>query len=87
MPAVDADCFTMKMINRYSFVLLSSAVLLCGFFELGLSREDSFHKMKFGGVHTCKGSQNSAEMESLARFAVQEHNKKEVFFFFNSFYV
>jgi hypothetical protein len=37
-------------------------------------------KMKLGGVHDCKGSQNSAEIDSLARFAVQEHNKKEVFF-------
>jgi hypothetical protein len=34
-----------------------------------------------GGVHESQGgaSQNSAEIEGLARFAVEEHNKKEVF--------
>ncbi|KAJ0042262.1 hypothetical protein Pint_18444 [Pistacia integerrima] len=63
--------------NRYTLILLSATVLLCGFFGLGLSQDDSFIKMKLGGVHDCKGSQNSAEIESLARFAVQEHNKKE----------
>jgi hypothetical protein len=47
--------------------------------------------MKLGGVHDCKGSQNSGEIDSLARFAVQEHNTKEVFssidlFFFFIFY-
>ncbi|KAI4332913.1 hypothetical protein L6164_017783 [Bauhinia variegata] len=30
-----------------------------------------------GGVHDSPGAQNSAEIESLARFAVEEHNKKE----------
>ncbi|XP_022765703.1 cysteine proteinase inhibitor 12-like isoform X2 [Durio zibethinus] len=30
-----------------------------------------------GGVHPSQGSQNSAELENLARFAVDEHNKKE----------
>ncbi|XP_011040718.1 PREDICTED: cysteine proteinase inhibitor-like isoform X1 [Populus euphratica] len=33
--------------------------------------------MKLGGVHDCKGSQNIGEIDSLARFAVQEHNTKE----------
>lgn len=33
--------------------------------------------MKPGGVHNCKGSQNSAQIEGLARFAVEEHNKNE----------
>jgi len=55
-------------------------VLLCGCYtELGLCRQDNFLKMKLGGVHDCKGSQNSGEIDSLARFAVQEHNTKEVF--------
>jgi len=31
-----------------------------------------------GGVHDSQSSQNSAEIDSLARFAVDEHNKKEV---------
>ncbi|KAJ6428186.1 hypothetical protein OIU84_023577 [Salix udensis] len=30
-----------------------------------------------GGVHDSKASQNSVEIDSLARFAVEEHNKKE----------
>ncbi|XP_010520100.1 PREDICTED: cysteine proteinase inhibitor 6 [Tarenaya hassleriana] len=30
-----------------------------------------------GGVRDSSGSQNSSEVESLARFAVDEHNKKE----------
>ena len=31
-----------------------------------------------GGVHDSQSSQNSAEIDSLARFAVDEHNKKGV---------
>ncbi|XP_038712608.1 cysteine proteinase inhibitor 12-like [Tripterygium wilfordii] len=30
-----------------------------------------------GGVHESEGVQNSAEIDGLARFAVEEHNKKE----------
>ncbi|KAJ6702414.1 CYSTATIN FAMILY MEMBER [Salix koriyanagi] len=30
-----------------------------------------------GGVHDSEASQNSVEIDSLARFAVEEHNKKE----------
>ncbi|KFK36955.1 hypothetical protein AALP_AA4G194100 [Arabis alpina] len=33
--------------------------------------------MKLGGVHDLRGNQNSGEIESLARFAIQEHNNKE----------
>ncbi|XP_011041371.1 PREDICTED: cysteine proteinase inhibitor 6-like [Populus euphratica] len=66
------------MKNKSSLIILSVLVLLCGCYtELGLCRQDNFLKMKLGGVHDCKGSQNSAEIDSLARFAVQEHNKKE----------
>lgn len=32
-----------------------------------------------GGVQESQGTQNSAEIDSLAQFAVEEHNKKEVF--------
>ncbi|KAB1222999.1 Cysteine proteinase inhibitor 12 [Morella rubra] len=65
--------------NRFSVALfLSLVVVLCGVAELGhCIRDDHFIRMKLGGVSNCKGSQNSAEIESLARFAVQEHNKKE----------
>lgn len=31
-----------------------------------------------GGLHDSQGSQNSVETEALARFAVDEHNKKQV---------
>lgn len=34
-----------------------------------------------GGVQESRGAENSNEIESLARFAIEEHNKKEVFFF------
>ena len=37
--------------------------------------------MKLGGIRDREGNQNSAEIESLARFAVEEHNKKEVSIF------
>ncbi|XVF00162.1 hypothetical protein REPUB_Repub03eG0261400 [Reevesia pubescens] len=30
-----------------------------------------------GGIHPSQGAQNSEELENLARFAVDEHNKKE----------
>ncbi|KAK3032965.1 hypothetical protein RJ639_035793 [Escallonia herrerae] len=32
---------------------------------------------KVGGISESKGSENSLEIESLAQFAVDEHNKKE----------
>jgi hypothetical protein len=33
---------------------------------------------KVGGVSEVTGSQNSVEIDGLARFAVDEHNKKQV---------
>jgi hypothetical protein len=65
-------------INNSFFLaaLLSLVLVIC---ELGhCSGEEPVIKMKLGGVHDCKGSQNSAEIDNLARFAVQEHNNKEV---------
>lgn len=42
-----------------------------------------------GGFTDITGAQNSIDIENLARFAVDEHNKKEVlyyyFFLFSSF--
>lgn len=38
-----------------------------------------------GGIREVEGIANSAETEQLARFAVDEHNKKEVFSKFLSF--
>ncbi|KAA0025834.1 hypothetical protein IC582_019067 [Cucumis melo] len=51
--------------------------LLLAAFDLGFSIEDPFIRMKLGGVRDYIGSQNRVEIESLARFAVQEHNNKE----------
>lgn len=36
---------------------------------------------KLGGISDVEGNANSLQLENLARFAVDEHNKKEVFFF------
>ncbi|XP_058210601.1 cysteine proteinase inhibitor A-like [Rhododendron vialii] len=62
-------------VNTYLSVVV---VLLSVFCELGLCREDPFIRMNTpGGIHDCKGFQNSAEIVSIGQFAVQEHNKKE----------
>lgn len=66
----------MKKVISVSVLVL---VLLCSVCELGHCLErSSVLQMRLGGIHDCKGSQNSAEIDSLARFAVQEHNKKAV---------
>ncbi|XP_059646022.1 cysteine proteinase inhibitor 6-like [Cornus florida] len=79
---MEIDRSSMKVnINRFCVVHLSVFVLvLTTLCELGLCREEGFIRMKtlgVGGVHDCRGSQNSFEIESIARFAVQEHNNKE----------
>ena len=66
-----------KVISVSVLPVLLVLVLLCSVCELGHCLErSSVLKMRLGGIHDCKGSQNSAEIDSLARFAVQEHNKK-----------
>lgn len=43
--------------------------------------EEKYQKREMatvGGVSEIEGSQNSVEIDSLARFAVDEYNKKEV---------
>ncbi|CAK9188555.1 unnamed protein product [Ilex paraguariensis] len=68
-----------SMMKISAFPVLSlSVVLLLLSIEKGICRGDEFIRMKtLGGVHDCMGSQNSFEIEKIARFAVQEHNKKE----------
>ncbi|XP_038880981.1 cysteine proteinase inhibitor A-like [Benincasa hispida] len=61
-------------VNRIAVALL---LLLLAVFDLGFSVEDPFIRMKLGGVRDYIGAQNSVEIDYLARFAVQEHNKKE----------
>ncbi|XP_034694809.1 cysteine proteinase inhibitor 12-like [Vitis riparia] len=65
-------------LNR--LVILSLSFVLVS--QIGFCREDSFIRMPktmnlLGGVRDCGGIQNSAEIESIARFAVQEHNKNQ----------
>ncbi|KAF5474305.1 hypothetical protein F2P56_006217 [Juglans regia] len=68
----------LTIIRLSAAVLLSLLVMLSGVCELGhCFGDDQLIKMKLGGIHDCKGSQNSAEIDSVARFAVLEHNKKE----------
>lgn len=57
----------------YGFSVVTFLILLC---EFGICREDPFLRMKLGDFD---GSQNeNALIETLARFAVQEHNKQQV---------
>lgn len=68
--------------HRFSVPLLLLFVLLilCGLCEFGNSmRGNKFIGMKLGGFRDVQASCNSAEIDSFARFAIQEHNKKEVF--------
>ncbi|XP_028766780.1 cysteine proteinase inhibitor A [Neltuma alba] len=69
----------MKLPSFSVFLLLLGAFLIfCGFSEfVYCTRGDEFIGMKLGGVHNIEGTHNSAEIDSLARFAIEEHNKKE----------
>ncbi|CAM8995868.1 unnamed protein product [Rhodiola kirilowii] len=71
-------------ISKYSIVVLLAVVVICGFGKLGVSiRDEGSIRMAtrrgplLGGVSDYIGGENSVEIESLARFAVQEHNKNE----------
>ncbi|CAH2058585.1 unnamed protein product [Thlaspi arvense] len=55
-------------------------LLLCVTIQLGICRSEEKRTektMMLGGVHDLRGNQNSGEIESLARFAIQEHNSRE----------
>ncbi|GMH28311.1 hypothetical protein Nepgr_030154 [Nepenthes gracilis] len=62
--------------NRTISVLLA-LVLLCSICEVGLCRYEIVTIKKVGGVSEDKGFENSAEIEDLGSFAVEEHNKRE----------
>lgn len=72
---------TMKLPTiRFSVLLLGAFLVLCGFSEFVYgTRGNKFVGMKLVGVYDIEGTHNSVEIDSLARFAVEEHNKKEVF--------
>ena len=64
-----------------STLLLFSSIVLAGFaFAQFCSEQDDLLLMAstLGGVHDSQGASNSADVDEIARFAVDEHNKKEV---------
>ncbi|KAK3026328.1 hypothetical protein RJ639_041377 [Escallonia herrerae] len=67
-------------LNPFSVVsLIIFALSLFAVCGLGLCGQDDHIMMKtqLGGVGDCEGHENNLEIESIGRFAVQEHNKKE----------
>ncbi|XP_054809973.1 cysteine proteinase inhibitor-like isoform X2 [Prosopis cineraria] len=64
--------------SSVSVLLLGALLILCGLSEFGYcTRGDKFIGMKLGGVHDIDGARNSVEIDNLARFAIEEHNKEE----------
>lgn len=61
--------------TQLHFLLVSNLINCSQYRQLSLSPEMA---TVVGGIHESQGSENSAETEDLARFAVQEYNKKEV---------
>ncbi|KAF6149421.1 hypothetical protein GIB67_016959 [Kingdonia uniflora] len=73
-----------ELIKRERAMKLCVIVILLLCFELGFSGEEEDRLIKMstasavvGGVRESQGVENSVEIESLARFAVEEHNKNE----------
>ena len=64
-----------------SVTFLTVTLFLGGAIRSGICRSEErrMEHVRLGGVHDLPGNQNSGEIESLARFAIQEHNNKEVF--------
>ncbi|KAF8045421.1 hypothetical protein N665_4962s0003 [Sinapis alba] len=61
-----------------SFTFLIVTLLLFRTIQSKSSRSEEISMEKMlGGVHDLQGNQNSGEIESLARFAIQEHNNRE----------
>ncbi|GAB4851801.1 hypothetical protein Ancab_031200 [Ancistrocladus abbreviatus] len=65
----------MKMNPKISVFL--ALTVLFAISEVGFCRYGIVTLKRFGGAVDFKGFPNSAEIESLARFAVEEHNKRE----------
>ncbi|KAL8172211.1 hypothetical protein V2J09_024015 [Rumex salicifolius] len=62
-------------VSVFAALLVLFTVLELGFCcEVGIKTTEG---MDMDGTHNCYGSHNSAEIESLARFAVEEHNRLE----------
>ncbi|CAN6844494.1 hypothetical protein HID58_063317 [Brassica napus] len=62
-----------------SVTFLTVTLFLGGAIRSGICRSEErrMEHVIVGGVHDLPGNQNSGEIESLARFAIQEHNNKE----------
>ncbi|XP_065854082.1 cysteine proteinase inhibitor 7-like [Euphorbia lathyris] len=69
----------MAMMNRFSMIILCVMVMTCGYHVVpGRARPLNLIKMTLpGGSNDFEGFQNNGEIESLGKFAVQEHNKKQ----------
>ena len=66
------------MKNATKISLLAIVLVLFTFIEIGYCRNVGIVRREMlGGVSNCKGAKNSLEIESLARFAVQEYNRRE----------
>ncbi|KAK7314067.1 hypothetical protein VNO77_39276 [Canavalia gladiata] len=75
MRAIDSVIPTPSL--HFFFFLLFFALLTLRSSVGDCSEYDHAPMATLGGVHDSPGSQNSAETEALARFAVDEHNKKQ----------
>ncbi|KAI4386597.1 hypothetical protein MLD38_004516 [Melastoma candidum] len=56
------------------FAVTFAAAIICLF---AVDRSEGGRIMMLGGTRNCRGDQNAAEIQSLARFAVDQHNEKE----------
>ncbi|KAF5176295.1 Cysteine proteinase inhibitor [Thalictrum thalictroides] len=66
--------------KKKNFALVFTILFISLICKLGFSLTDQVIKMSggvLGGVRDSEGTQNSVEIEQLAKFAVDEHNKKE----------
>lgn len=63
--------------HPYAFLVASLLVFFLSFGHEAATRGAAAMRNQ-GGIHDCEGFQNSAEIQGLARFAVEEYNKKQV---------
>ncbi|CAL9181717.1 unnamed protein product [Musa hybrid cultivar] len=62
--------------HPYAFLVVSLLVFFLSFGHEAATRGAAAMRNR-GGIHDCEGFQNSAEIQGLARFAVEEYNKKQ----------
>ncbi|KAI4381574.1 hypothetical protein MLD38_007635 [Melastoma candidum] len=64
---------SLRKMNKL-FAITIAAAIVCLF---TVDRSEGVGAMMPGGIRDCRGDQNDAEIQSLARFAVDQHNEKE----------